>query len=225
MKKYFSKSLEEMADDELYHLLKNDKNVNDQQRYKIKHEIRLREKLKNIANPNPPIKTINSEVLEAGLNKLDNKLQKIKDSIVYGNFVYVCSLLYILALFVSFENEFTQAIFDFFVDLLMIIIFTFTYLWIRKRILLFSLLFYMIYWNIAILSNPIIQSTVDISDVLYIDEIDLVFSLISLLCLFLGLTNKFKHRYFTREIGFNIKQSVGLILGISIVFQVVIRII
>lgn len=226
MKKSFPKNFEEMSDDELKFLLKKEKNVSEQEKYKIKLEIRLREKLENITNYSPEVEnTAKPEVLSEGEKQLDSELQKIKDKTVYRSIAYIGSLIILITFLVHIENETGQVILDFLSDFLVIIVFTTTFLWIRKRILMISLIVYMLYWNLDILNNPLIQSTNNIFSGIYNDIVGLVLNIISVLGLILGLINKFKLRYLTEEIEVNANKTIGLLIWASIIFQLIIRII
>lgn len=226
MKKSFPKNFEEMSDDELQFLLKKEKNVSEQEKYKIKLEIRLREKLENITNYSPEVEnTAKPEVLSEGEKQLDSELQKIKDKTVYRSIAYIGSLIILITFLVHIENETGQVILDFLSDFVVIIVFTTAFLWIRKRILMISLIVYMLYWNLDILNNPLIQSTNNIFSGIYNDIVGLVLNIISVLGLILGLINKFKLRYLTEEIEVNANKTIGLLIWASIIFQLIIRII
>ncbi len=141
----------------------------------------------------------------------------------YKSIAYVCSLFLIFGLFIQFDNEVKEAIFDLLYDLIAITTFTFAYLWQKRRILLIGLALYAVSWNVDLLTNPLTMIQNHYFLDLNLSIIGLVFNASGLVCLIVGFMEKFQHDYLTKRIEIDLKVVVGLILGFSGIFQLLVR--
>ncbi|MBK3519620.1 hypothetical protein [Carboxylicivirga marina] len=143
----------------------------------------------------------------------------------YKSITYICSLILIIGLFVQFDNPTKNATYDLFDGLIAITTFTFAYLWLKRRILLFGLAFYAVSWNIELMTNPLIvienQSLLSYNLVIA----GLILHVLAVICLVVGFIDKIKIEYLTKRIELNIRVILGLVLGISGLIQILTRII
>lgn len=147
----------------------------------------------------------------------------MNDRLNYRSVAYLCSLFLIVGLFLQFDNETKQSVFDLIYDLTAITTFTFAYLWLKRRILLIGLVFYGISWNIDLLTNPLITLESQMLISVNVSLISLIFNAIGLLCLLIGFFENFKHDYLTKEIDLNIRSVIGFLIGFTILIQFTIR--
>ncbi len=141
----------------------------------------------------------------------------------YRSVTYICSLLLIFGLFIQFDNEINEAIFDLLDDLIALITFTFAYLWLKRRILLIGLAFYAISWNVDLLLNPLTMLQNQYLLEFNLSRIGLAFNALGLICLIVGFIEKFQHDYLTKRIEIDIKVVVGLLLGLTGIVQLLVR--
>ena len=156
----------------------------------------------------------------------NNKLMKVtetKNTTIFYSLTYVCSLLLILGLFLKFENETRQSIYESLYDLIGLIGYISLHFWIRKRITLFGLIFFVISWNFALLINHLFgidrQTVLDNNLIL----IRSIFIAVAAICGILGLINKFDFKYLTEKTRLNDKIFIVLLVGFSIGFQLIFR--
>ena len=141
----------------------------------------------------------------------------------YYSITYVCSLLLIVGLFPQLKNDLYQSIYDILYSILTFITITFCFFWLRKRIVLFGLALYTIVWNTDLLLNPIFQTGQQIVLNSNLKWAKLLLMGISVICVFLGLVNKFKHKYLTALIKVDTKIIIGVIFGTTVSIQLIFR--
>lgn len=146
-----------------------------------------------------------------------------KNTTIFYSLTYVCSLLLILGMFPKFENETRQSIYDSLYGLVGLVGYISLHFWIRKRITLFGLIFFVISWNFALLINHLFgidrQTVIDNNLIL----IRSLFLSVAVILGILGLINKFDNKYLTEKVKLNDKVFIVLLAGFSIGFQLVYR--
>jgi len=150
-------------------------------------------------------------------------LKKTKNQTIFYTLTYICSLLLILGLFPHFENEARQSIYDSLYGLVGLVGYIALHFWIRKRITLFGLIFFVISWNLALLINQLFginrQTVIDDNLIL----LRSIFLSVAVICGILGLINKFDYKYLTEKVKLNDKVFIVLIAVFSIGFQLIFR--
>jgi hypothetical protein len=126
-------------------------------------------------------------------------------------------------MFPKFENETRQSIYNSLYDLVGLIGYISLHFWIRKRITLLGLIFFVISWNFALLINHLFgidrQIVIDNNLIL----IKSIFLAVAVICGILGLMNKFDYKYLTEKVKLNDKVFIVLLAGFSIGFQLIFR--
>jgi hypothetical protein len=141
----------------------------------------------------------------------------------YKSVAYICSLFLIFGLFIQFDNEVKDAMFDLLYDIIAVTTFTFAYLWLKRRIMLIGLVLYAISWNVDLLLNPLTMIQNHYLLELNLSSIGLVFTFSGVVCLIVGLIGKFEHDYLTKRIEIDLKVVVGLLLGLTGIVQLLVR--
>ena len=146
-----------------------------------------------------------------------------KNTTIFYSLTYVCSLLLILGMFPKFENETRQSIYDSLYGLVGLVGYISLHFWIRKRVTLFGLIFFVISWNLALLINHLfgIERQIVLDNNLIL--IRSIFIALAAICGILGLINKFDYKFLTARVTLNDKVIIALFAGFSIGFQLIFR--
>lgn len=141
----------------------------------------------------------------------------------YRNYFLVVALVSFLLSAVDYGIVYLNSIVNLILDSIFLLGFIFGYLGYRNRIVLIGMAIAFIEWNIDILINPIvgIVGEMPISPNVY----TLIFSLsvISILCLILGILDFVKFKALKLDVKLNSKIILGALFVFSIVFQIVTR--
>jgi hypothetical protein len=144
------------------------------------------------------------------------------DRIKYKNIAYFTSLLCFLLALLDMENSSYGSYFNLIQDLLIIVIFVFATLWIPKLILFIGTIFYLIGFNIELISNNFLPK-ITMFDTVNFGWLPFVCTAIGIILILIGLFNTRKIRFLTKEIDINPVNFIGYSLLATVLFQSVIR--
>lgn len=143
----------------------------------------------------------------------------------FSSIAYVCSLFLIIGLFPHFKNEFYQSVYDFSYDIVAIVSFVFIYLWIGNRITLIGLVIFVIGWNIKLFVYQLTRIDIQIISYSNLYLLAMILRGTGGICVIIGISNMLKIKYWAERINLNSKVIFGLLIGFTLIFQLVFRII
>ena len=143
---------------------------------------------------------------------------------IFSRIAFVSSLLLIIGVFPQFRNEFHHSIYNFIYDLLAIVTLIAYCFWIRNRVTLIGLLLYVIGWNIKLLVFSFTRTDIPIITDTNLFLLAMILRGTGAICVMIGILNIIKIKYWADKINLNSKVIFGSLLGFTVIFQLVFRI-
>jgi hypothetical protein len=145
-------------------------------------------------------------------------------NLVFRNIVFLLTIFIIIGLFIEVKDPFGKGIFDLIFEIVVLLTYTFAFLWIKRRILFIGFILSIFSFNFSILLNPLIQ--IENHSILIIQSylIGMIINGLALLCLLLGIWKKLNISFLIKEIKFGILTIFTLIVIVTGLFQLIARI-
>ncbi len=136
----------------------------------------------------------------------------------YRNALLISLIIYAIGSFVTIGHDLTDAIIDFNLDLVGLATVILAFLWLKKKILLFGFIAYLIAYNFRLLYNPLFtpntfESMESMSFLLQLD----------LLAIILLITGLFDNKYFNNYSKLSLATVITITVLGTITFQVLVR--
>lgn len=152
------------------------------------------------------------------------KAEVIQQNKNYRKLAYASGILLLIVQFIQFENNTLQSYCSLINDLIAITTFTFTFLWLKRQIILIGLILYGLSWNIDLLTNPITANKSEVLIHINLTSIGLVFNAIVVLFLLLGLFDSLKPKFLIKGINIDSISVIRYLILFTFLIQFTIRI-
>lgn len=136
----------------------------------------------------------------------------------YKKILVIGLVIYGIGSFITFDHEFVDSIIDFVLDLIMLTVVIFAFLWLKKKILLIGLILYVIAFNFGLLYNPLFVE----SPIYTYQPMSFLFKLDILAIIFLW-TGLFDSKYFNSYSNLTPIPVISITIIGTVLFQTFVR--
>ncbi|MDN5211904.1 hypothetical protein QQ020_07570 [Fulvivirgaceae bacterium BMA12] len=140
----------------------------------------------------------------------------------YRNITYLSALFLIFGLFLDFSDSRSQSVSNLFFGLVGLNTVVFACLWLKKKILLVGLIFYLLAFNFELLFSPVIpgSGTLTPGPFAFMFKLDVL----ALLFILVGLWDSYREdKYFKKKLRITIVPVLTIVIVFTILFQVFVR--